>query len=289
MSITVWNFLIHVNGTVMRHFVLDFVSWAMGNRWSVCVVCCVVSETLVVVVDWVYVHRVSVTVVEGLSVVNVMGDLMNDVVVIEGGTGVVCWLGDDWMRVDFVGGAGNDWVDGVLLGVLVLSSVGILVVLSWSDVVDGWLSVGVLVDIDDWGVVRVMRVVRVVSWVGVNSLVVVVDSLMVDWHDFVLSEPLDIVGDGLVWHGDVPFRSVVLVVAVWAVVVVLEADSAVLILMVVSAVLDFVVSFVIDEFVPHRVVLGLPSLDMGLNLVNAGLLEWSMVRVVVWDVNSSEN
>ena len=104
---------------------------------------------------------------------------------------------------------------------------------------------------------------------------------MVDWDNLVLSPSLSVVGDNLVWHGDVPFRSVVLVsvvaVSIVSVVGVFESDSAVLILLVVGAVLNLVVSLVVDELVSHGVVLGLSALDVWDDLVDGSLLERSVV------------
>jgi len=47
--------------------------------------------------------------------------------------------------------------------------------------------------------------------------------------------------------------------------------------MVEGAVIDFMISFVVNELVPHGVVLSFPTLNMWLNFVNACLLERSMV------------
>lgn len=108
---------------------------------------------------------------------------------------------------------------------------------------------------------------------------------MVNWDNLVLSPSLSVVGDSLMWHGDIPFSSVVLmsvvgvsegVVAV-TVVSVFESDSAVLILLVVGAVIDLVVSLVIDELVSDGVVLSLSALDVWGDLMDGGLLERSVV------------
>ena len=40
----------------MRDLVLNFVSWGMGDLWMVGIVCCVVSKSFVVVVDWLNVN-----------------------------------------------------------------------------------------------------------------------------------------------------------------------------------------------------------------------------------------
>jgi hypothetical protein len=108
---------------------------------------------------------------------------------------------------------------------------------------------------------------------------------MVNWDNLVLSPSLGVVGDSLVWHGDIPFSSVVLmsvvgvsegVVAV-TVVSVFESDSAVLILLVVGAVLDLVIGLVINELVSDGVVLSLSALNMWGNLMDGCLLERSVV------------
>jgi len=120
---------------------------------------------------------------------------------------------------------------------------------------------------------------------------------MVNGDNLVLHPSLGVVGDSLVWNGNIPFSSVVLmsvvgvsvgVVAV-TVVSVFESDSAVLILLVVGAVLNFVISLMIDELVSHGVVLSLLALNMWHDFMNRCLFESSMVRVVVWDVNGSQN
>lgn len=108
---------------------------------------------------------------------------------------------------------------------------------------------------------------------------------MVNWDNLVLSPSLGVVGDSLVWNGNIPFSSVVLMSVVWVsegvvavtVVSVFESDSAVLILLVVGAVLNLVVSFVIDELVSDGVVLSLSALNMWGNLVDGSLLERSVV------------
>ena len=108
---------------------------------------------------------------------------------------------------------------------------------------------------------------------------------MVNWDNLVLSPSLGVVGDSLVWNGNIPFSSVVLMSVVWVsegvvavtVVSVFESDSAVLILLVVGAVLNLVVSFVIDELVSDGVVLSFSALNMWGNLVDGSLLERSVV------------
>ena len=69
----------------------------------------------------------------------------------------------------------------------------------------------------------------------------------------------------------------VVAVSIVSVVSVFESDSAVLILLVVGAVLNLVVSLVVDELVSDGVVLSLSALDVWDDLVDGGLLEWSVV------------
>ena len=155
MPISVGNFFVHVNATVVRNLVLNFVSWRVSDLWVVGIVSCVVCVTLVVVVGWLVVgimdFVVHVGVVHiGVSVVVVIVD-------------VVGLKSDLWLSVVVVSVTGNEWVDGVLFGVLVLSGVGIFVVLGVSVVSTGWLSVGVLLDINNIVMVWVVWVVRVSS------------------------------------------------------------------------------------------------------------------------------
>ena len=155
MPISVGNFFVHVNATVVRNLVLNFVSWRVSDLWVVGIVSCVVCVTLVVVVGWLVVgimdFVVHVGVVHiGVSVVVVIVD-------------VVGLKSDLWRSVVVMSVTGDEWVDGVLFGVLVLSGVGIFVVLGVSVVSTGWLSVGVLLDINNIVMVWVVWVVRVSS------------------------------------------------------------------------------------------------------------------------------
>jgi len=99
-----------------------------------------------------------------IGVVGIGVDIMVIVVVdIVVGVDVMSWLSDMRSRVVVVRVTGDEWVDGVLFSVLVLSGVGILVALSVSVVSVGWLSVGVLVNVNDIVMVWVVWVVRVSS------------------------------------------------------------------------------------------------------------------------------
>ena len=244
-----------------------------------------------IVVDWlmnlvvvlmVVVNGVMVIVVDVSVVVLVVVVI---VVVIVVSVNVMSWLSNMRSRVIVVVVTGDDWVNSVLFSVLVLSGVGIFVVLSMSEVSVSWLSVGVLMNINNFVVVVVVWVMRISGWVGVDSLVVVMDCFVINWLNLVGLVFLKIVGDSLMWHSHVPFRSVMLMVIVWVsivvmimrVVSVLESNSAVFIIMVEGAVIDFMISFVVNELVSHGVVLSFPTLYMWLDFVNACLLERSMV------------
>lgn len=177
------------------------------------------------------------------------------------------------------------WVNSVLLSVLMLASVLRLVVF-WVSIVGAcWLSVGVLVDIDNWVVVWVMWVVRISSWVGVDSLIIVMDSFMVNWCHLVASVPFNIMRDSLVWNSHIPFRLVMMmviivvsiVVVIMVVMSVLEGYSSVFIIMVEGAVINFMISFMIYEFMLNSVVLSLATFNMWYNLVNCCLLERPVV------------
>ena len=155
MPISVGNFFVHVNATVVRNLVLNFVSWRVSDLWVVGIVSCVVCVTLVVVVGWLVVGIMDFVVHVGVVHISVSVVVMVvDVVGLES---------DLWLSVVVVSVTGNEWVDGVLFGVLVLSGVGIFVVLGVSVVSTGWLSVGVLLDINNIVMVWVVWVVRVSS------------------------------------------------------------------------------------------------------------------------------
>ena len=160
MPISVGNFFVHVNATVVRNLVLNFVSWRVSDLWVVGIVSCVVCVTLVVVVDWLVVG-IMVNIV--VHVVDIVWHISVDVGIVVMVVDVVGLESDLWLSVVVVRVTGDEWVDGVLFGVLVLSGVGIFVVLSVSVVSAGWLSVGVLLDINNIVMVWVVWVVRVSS------------------------------------------------------------------------------------------------------------------------------
>jgi len=159
VPISVGNFFVHVNATVVTHLVLNFVSWRVSDLWVVGIVSCVVCVTLVVVVGWLVVG-IMVDIVVHVSVDSVVHIGVSVVVMV---VDVVGLESDLWLSVVVVRVTGDEWVDGVLFGVLVLSGVGIIVVLGVPVVSVGWLSVGVLLDINNIVMVWVVWVVRVSS------------------------------------------------------------------------------------------------------------------------------
>lgn len=158
MSKTVWNFFVHVNGAVMREFILDLVSWGVDYMcwFVVTVVSSVVIIGVTVVIDWVNEHLVGSIVVSVVVVmVNIVVDivvhwLVVDIVVHDWMVVVVdvfvyvvmSWLSNVRSTVNVVMvGAGNNWLDVMILSVLVLGSVSRFVVLHWSSVSVNWLGV----------------------------------------------------------------------------------------------------------------------------------------------------
>ena len=198
---------------------------------------------------------------------------------------LMSWGCNDWSRVVVVMVLGDDWFDVVLFSVLVLRVMISFVVRRWSRVGVDWLSVRMLVYINNWVVVSFVLVVRVISWVGVDSLVVMMNFLMMNWLNLMGLIAFQIVRDSLVGHTNIISSGVMLMVIVMVPVVVvimvvmsvLEFNSTVLIIMVVGTVFDFMISFVVNELVFHGMMFSLTSFNMGLNLVNASLLKWSMV------------
>ena len=171
----------------------------------------------------------------------------------------------------------------VFLSVLVLGGVSGFVVLSWAGVGMDWLGVGVLVNIHDWVVVLIMGMVRVTSWVGVDSLIIVVDGLVVDWLNLVGSEALEIVTDSFVWCVNIVCSHVVVVMIIVmsmssvVVVDILELNLMVVLIVMVGSVINFVLGLMVNKLMGDIVVLSLTSLNMWLNLVNASLLKRSVV------------
>lgn len=179
------------------------------------IVCCVVIESMAMIVDWIDMNGVGIVVdwlMVDFVVDIVMVVVMIVVVNIVMSVNMVSWLSNMRSRVVVMVGSSDDWVNSVLFSVLVLSLVLRFPVLSWSIVSVGWLSVRMLMDVNNWMMVGVVWVVRISSWVGVDSLVVVVNGLTIDWMNLMFGVLFAVVRDSLVWNNYIPFRSVVLMV-----------------------------------------------------------------------------
>lgn len=203
-------------------------SWGVIGVWGMSIICCVVIESMAMIVDWIDMNGVGI-VVDWLMVYFVgeivvdwlMVDFVVDIVMvvvmivvvnIVMSVNMVSWLSNMRSRVVVMVGSSDDWVNSVLFSVLVLSLVLGFPVLSWSIVSVGWLSVRVLMDVNNWMMVGVMWVVWISSWVGVDSLVVVVNGFTVDWMNLMFGVLFAVMRDSLVWNNYIPFRSVVLMV-----------------------------------------------------------------------------
>lgn len=203
-------------------------SWGVIGVWGMSIICCVVIESMAMIVDWIDMNGVGI-VVDWLMVYFVgeivvdwlMVDFVVDIVMvvvmivvvnIVMSVNMVSWLSNMRSRVVVMVGSSDDWVNSVLFSVLVLSLVLGFPVLSWSIVSVGWLSVRVLMDVNNWMMVGVMWVVWISSWVGVDSLVVVVNGFTVDWMNLMFGVLFAVMRDSLVWNNHIPFRSVVLMV-----------------------------------------------------------------------------
>ena len=205
---------------------------------------------------------------------------------------VMSWLSDDWMAVMFsVMMRVSRWCNLVFLSVGVFLSVFTLIMVSWSMVSVDWLSVSMMVHIYDWVMVVGVWVVRITGWVSVYGLVLMVDSLVVDWLNLVCCESLKIVVDSLVWSSNIVLSHVVIMVATMSVVVVniLEFNLVVVFTVLVCSVVNFMFSLVINVFMSNGVMFSLTSLNMWFNFMDSSLLKRSMVRVMVWDVDGSKN
>merc|ERR1719188_1783186 len=120
-----------MNRSVVRKLILNFVSWSMvGGVWRVGIVCCVISISLIVMVDWFNVNTMRVVMIIVMDiVVDIVVDIMVCIVVdwfmnsLEVSVNVVGWLSNNWVRVNIVMMSVNNWVNCVLFSVLMLSCV----------------------------------------------------------------------------------------------------------------------------------------------------------------------
>ena len=306
MSIAVWNLFVHVDGAIMLDLILNLMCWGV-----VSVVMGLVMVAMAAVY-WLDINAVGVMVISMVTVMmGIMVDIMVDVVVVNivvyvmvGSVvsiimGVVMsvslvmgWLSDDWMAVVFsVVMRVSRWCYLMFFSVGVLLSVFTFVMVSWSVIGVDRLSVSMVVHIDDWVMVVGIWVVRITGWVSVNGLVLVVNSLVVDWLNFVSSIVLKIVVDGLMWSSHIVLSHVVIVMTTMSVVMIniLELHLVVVFTVLVCSVVNFMFSLVINVLMSNGVMFSLTSLNMWFNLMDSGLLKRSMVRVMVWDVDGSKN
>ena len=306
MSIAVWNLFVHMDGAIMLDLILNLMCWGV-----VSVVMGLVMVAMAAVY-WLDINAVGVMVISMVTVMmGIMVDIMVDVVVVNivvyvmvGSVvsiimGVVMsvslvmgWLSDDWMAVVFsVVMRVSRWCYLMFFSVGVLLSVFTFVMVSWSVIGVDWLSVSMVVHIDDWVMVVGIWVVRITGWVSVNGLVLVVNSLVVDWLNFVSSIVLNIVVDGLMWSSHIVLSHVVIVMTTMSVVMIniLELHLVVVFTVLVCSVVNFMFSLVINVLMSNGVMFSLTSLNMWFNLMDSGLLKRSMVRVMVWDVDGSKN
>lgn len=193
---------------------------------------------------------------------------------------VMSWLSDNWMTMVFsMMMRVCRWCNLVFLSVGVLLSVFTLEMVSWSVVGVDWLSVSMMMHIDDWVMVVRVWVVRITSWVSVYGLVLVVNSLVVDWLNLMCCVLLKIVVDGLVWSSHIVLSHVVIVVATMSVVVIniLEFNLVVVFTIFVCSVVNLVLSLVINVLMSDGVMFSLMSLNMWFNFMDSSLLKRSMV------------
>ena len=142
-----------------------------------------------------------------------------------------------------------------------------------------------MVNVDNWGVVFVDLVVWLISVVGIYSLVIMVDSFMIDWLDLVASKAFEIVRDCLMWCSHIIIREVVMVFINFVsmmIVIMMEvsiciSNLMVLVIMVVGAVLNCMINLMIEVFVLYIMMLSLNTLNMWLDLMDACLFKRSVV------------
>jgi hypothetical protein len=179
--------------------------------------------------------RIMVAIMMGINMVDIMVYVMMHVVmnvvvsimvsivvsVVMSMSLVVGWLGYYWSAVIIsVMVRVSRWGNLMLFTVSVMFCVLSLVTVSWSMIGMDWLGVSVLVYIDDWVVMVGVWVVWVTGWISVHSLVFVIDSLVVDWFNFVSGKVLEIVVNSLVWCSHIILSHMVVMVSSVSVVVV---------------------------------------------------------------------
>ena len=249
------------------------------------------------VVYWLNINimvRIMVSVMMGINMVDimvyVMVYVMVHVVVSIMVSVVVCvvmsmslvmgWLGNYWsaMIISVMVGVSR-WGNLMLFTVSVMFCVLTIVVVRWSMIGMDWLSVSVLVYINDWVVMVGVWVVWVTGWVSVHSLVFVIDSLVVDGLNIVGDVFFKVVMNGLMRSSHIVLGHVVVVVTSVSVVVVdiLELYLMMVFTIFICSVINLMLSLMIDILVSDRVVFSFMSLNMWLDFMNSCLLKRSMV------------
>ena len=165
---------------------------------------------------------------------------------------VMGWLGNYWsaMIISVMVGVSR-WGNLMLFTVSVMFCVLTIVVVSWSMIGMDWLSVSVLVYINDWVVMVGVWVVWVTGWVSVYSLVFVFDSLVVDWLNIVRCIVLEIVVNSLMRCSHIILSHMVVMVSSVSVVVVniLELYLVMVFTVFVRSVINLMLSLMINILV----------------------------------------
>ena len=143
----------------------------------------------------------------------------------------------------------------------------------------------------------IIVMMRISCWVGIDSFVVVVYSLVFEWFNLMSSIVFSVVNDCLMWNCDIVVGIMVMmivivvsmVVFVMMVMRIFKLDMSVFVIMVIGSMFDIVISLMINKLVHNLMMLSFMSFNMWLNLVNGCLFERSMVRVMIWNIDSSQN
>ena len=163
--------------------------------------------------------------------------------------------------------------------VSVMFCVFTLVMVSWSMISVDWLSVSVLMYINNWVVMVRVWMMWVTSWVSVDSLVLMINSLVMDWLNIMRSVVLEIVMNSLMRSSHIVLCHMVVVMSSMSVVVVnvLELDLVVVFTVFIRSVVNLMLGLMIDVLMSYRVVLSFTSLNMWFDFMDSCLLKRSMV------------
>ena len=171
--------------------------------------------------------RIMVAVMMGINMVDIMVYVMVHVVmnvmvssmvsivvgIVVSMSFVVGWLGNNWSAVIISVMVGvSRWGNLMFFTVRVLLSVFTFVMMSWSMIGMDWLSVSVLVYIDNWVVMVGVWVVWVTGWVSIHSFVFMIDSLVVDGLNIVGNVFFKVVMNGLMRSSHIVLSHVVVMI-----------------------------------------------------------------------------